>query len=139
MQAVFWALMSAVFAAATSLLAKAALNQVNSTLATAIRTVVVLIMAWLMVWITGRQHELVNLSGRTWLFLVLSGIATGLSWLCYFYALQKGNVGSVVAIDKLSVVITLVLAAIWLGEKLDGKAILGGLLMTAGALLLSWR
>ena len=130
------ALLSAVFAALTSILAKIGVEGVNSTLATAIRTVVVLVMTWGMVFLTGRERELSNIAGRSWLFLILSGIATGLSWLCYYYALQKGPASKVVPIDKLSVVITLALAFLVLHEKADLKTVIGGLLITAGTLVM---
>ena len=133
---ILFALLSAVFAALTSILAKIGVEGVNSTLATAIRTVVVLVMAWGMVFLTGRERELSNIAGRSWLFLILSGIATGLSWLCYYYALQKGPASKVVPIDKLSVVITLALAFLVLHEKADLKTVIGGLLITAGTLVM---
>ena len=133
---IWFALLSAVFAALTSILAKIGVEGVNSTLATAIRTVVVLVMTWGMVFLTGRERELSNIAGRSWLFLILSGIATGLSWLCYYYALQKGPASKVVPIDKLSVVITLVLAFLVLHEKADLKTVIGGLLITAGTLVM---
>ena len=133
---ILFALLSAVFAALTSILAKIGVEGVNSTLATAIRTVVVLVMTWGMVFLTGRERELSNIAGRSWLFLILSGIATGLSWLCYYYALQKGPASKVVPIDKLSVVITLVLAFLVLHEKADLKTVIGGLLITAGTLVM---
>lgn len=133
---VLFALLSAVFAALTSILAKIGIEGVNSTLATAIRTVVVLVMAWGMVFLTGREKEIPNIAGRSWLFLVLSGAATGLSWLCYYYALQKGPASKVVPIDKLSVVISLVLAFLVLHEKADLKTVIGGLLITAGTLVM---
>ena len=133
---ILFALLSAVFAALTSILAKIGVEGVNSTLATAIRTVVVLVMTWGMVFLTGRERELSNIAGRSWLFLILSGIATGLSWLCYYYALQKGPASKVVPIDKLSVVITLALAFLVLHEKADLKTVIGGLLITAGTLVM---
>lgn len=133
---ILFALLSAVFAALTSILAKIGIEGVNSTLATAIRTVVVLVMAWGMVFLTGREKEIPNIAGRSWLFLVLSGAATGLSWLCYYYALQKGPASKVVPIDKLSVVISLVLAFLVLHEKADLKTVIGGLLITAGTLVM---
>lgn len=133
---ILFALLSALFAALTSILAKIGVEGVNSTLATAIRTVVVLVMAWGMVFLTGRERELSNIAGRSWLFLILSGAATGLSWLCYYYALQKGPASKVVPIDKLSVVITLVLAFLVLHEKADLKTVIGGLLITAGTLVM---
>ena len=133
---ILFALLSAVFAALTSILAKIGIEGVNSTLATAIRTVVVLVMAWGMVFLTGKEKEIPNIAGRSWLFLVLSGAATGLSWLCYYYALQKGPASKVVPIDKLSVVISLALAFLVLHEKADLKTVIGGLLITAGTLVM---
>lgn len=133
---ILFALLSAVFAALTSILAKIGVEGVNSTLATAIRTVVVLVMAWGMVFLTGREKEIPDIAGRSWLFLILSGVATGLSWLCYYYALQKGPASKVVPIDKLSVVISLVLAFLVLHEKADLKTVIGGLLITAGTLVM---
>lgn len=133
---ILFALLSAVFAALTSILAKIGIEGVNSTLATAIRTVVVLVMAWGMVFLTGREKEIPDIAGRSWLFLVLSGAATGLSWLCYYYALQKGPASKVVPIDKLSVVISLALAFLVLHEKADLKTVIGGLLITAGTLVM---
>lgn len=133
---ILFALLSAVFAALTSILAKIGIEGVNSTLATAIRTAVVLVMAWGMVFFTGKEKEISNIAGRSWLFLVLSGAATGLSWLCYYYALQKGPASKVIPIDKLSVVISLVLAFLVLHEKADFKTVIGGLLITAGTLVM---
>ena len=135
MWAIF-ALLSAVFAAATSLLAKVGIEEVNSNLATAIRTTVVLVMAWGMVLLTGKTGEMAQINSRSWLFLTLSGIATGLSWLCYYYALQKGPASKVVPIDKFSVVISVVLAFLLLHEKADAKTILGCLLITAGTFVM---
>lgn len=137
MWAVF-ALLSAVFAALTSILAKIGMENVNSNLATAIRTVVVLVMAWLIVFATGKQQQISDISVRSWLFLALSGVATGLSWLCYFYALQIGEASKVAPVDKFSVVITMVLAFFILGEAATLKTIIGGLLITAGTLALIW-
>lgn len=133
---ILFALLSAVFAALTSILAKIGIEGVDSTLATAIRTVVVLVMAWGMVFLTGKEREIPDIAGRSWLFLVLSGAATGLSWLCYYYALQKGPASKVVPIDKLSVVISLALAFLVLREKADLKTVMGGLLITAGTLVM---
>lgn len=135
MWAVF-ALLSAVFAALTSIFAKIGIENVNSNLATAVRTVVVLIMAWGIVFATGKHQQLADISSRSWTFLVLSGLATGLSWLCYFYALQIGEASKVVPVDKFSVVITMVMAFFILGEAMTMKTILGGLLITAGTLVL---
>ena len=131
-----FALLSAVFAALTSILAKVGIQGVDSNLATALRTMVVLVMAWGMVFLTGNEKELPGIAGRSWLFLVLSGAATGLSWLCYYYALQKGPASKVVPIDKLSVVISLALAFLVLHEKADIKTVIGGLLITAGTLVM---
>lgn len=135
MWAVF-ALLSAVFAAATSILAKVGVESVNSNLATAIRTTVVLVMAWGMVLLTGKTGELGQISSRSWLFLTLSGIATGLSWLCYYYALQKGPASKVVPIDKFSVVITVVLAFLLLHEKADAKTVVGCALIAVGTFVM---
>ena len=133
MWAVF-ALLSAVFAALTSILAKVGIEGVNSNLATALRTVVVLAMAWCMVFLTDAQHGILNISRKSWVFLILSGLATGASWLCYYKALQLGEASKVVPIDKLSVVITLILAVIFLHENINAKSIIGSLLITAGTL-----
>ena len=133
MWAVF-AFLSAVFAALTSILAKAGIEGVNSNLATAVRTVVVLAMAWGMVFITNTQDGIVDISKKSWIFLIVSGLATGASWLCYYKALQIGEASKVVPIDKLSVVITLILAVIFLHENMNAKSILGSLLITAGTL-----
>ena len=133
MWAVF-ALLSAVFAALTSILAKVGIEGVNSNLATALRTFVVLAMAWGMVFLTDAQHGILNTSRKSWLFLILSGLATGASWLCYYKALQLGEASKVVPIDKLSVVITLILAVIFLHENINVKSVLGSLLITAGTL-----
>ena len=130
------ALLSAVFAALTSILAKVGIDGVNSNLATAIRTVVVVIMAWGMVFITDVQHTITSISTKSWIFLILSGLATGASWLCYYKALQIGEASKVVPIDKLSVVITLVLAFIFLGEKFTAKSLIGCLLIAAGTLIM---
>ena len=128
------ALLSAVFAALTSILAKMGIDGVNSNLATAIRTVVVLVMAWGMVFLTGAQQGLASIDKRSWVFLILSGLATGASWLCYYWALQQGDVSKVVPIDKLSVVITLVLAFVLLHEKFTARSVVGAVLITAGTL-----
>ncbi|MCI7727576.1 MAG: EamA family transporter [Clostridiales bacterium] len=130
------ALGSAVFAALTSILAKVGIDGVNSNLATAIRTAVVLIMAWGMVFLTDAQGGLAAISRKSWLFLILSGLATGASWLCYYRALQIGEASKVVPVDKLSVVITLVLAFAFLHEKFTWKSIAGAVLITAGTLLM---
>ena len=133
---IVYAILSAVFASLTAILSKIGMTGINSNLATAIRTVVVLVMAWGMVFITGQQHNIGNLTKQNWLFLVLSGIATGLSWLFYFQALQMGDASVVVPIDKFSVVITMVLAFLFLGEKLDTQKLIGGGLIAAGTLVL---
>ena len=131
-----FALLSAVFAALTSILAKVGIEGVNSNLATAIRTVVVLVMAWGMVFVTNTQGGLTDISRKSWLFLILSGLATGASWLCYYRALQIGEASKVVPIDKLSVVITLVLAFVFLHERFTPKSLIGCLLIGVGTLLL---
>ena len=131
------ALSSAVFAALTSILAKVGIDGVNSHLATAIRTGVVLVMAWGMVFLTDAQGGLAGISRKSWLFLILSGLATGASWLCYYRALQIGEASKVVPVDKLSVVITLVLAFAFLHEKFTWKSIAGAALITAGTLLMA--
>ena len=133
---VVFAVLSAVFAAFTSILAKLGIDGVNSNLATAIRTVVVVAMAWGMVFLTNTQGGIVDISRKSWLFLILSGLATGASWLCYYRALQMGYASKVVAIDKLSVVITLVLAVIFLHEKFTVKSAIGCVLMALGAVLM---
>lgn len=130
------ALLSAVFAALTSILAKVGIDGVNSTLATAIRTFVVLVMAWGMVFITNAQSGLSEISRKSWIFLILSGLATGASWLCYYKAIQLGDVSKVVPIDKLSIIFTLVLAFVFLHEKFTPKSAVGCLLIGAGALLM---
>ncbi len=135
MWAVF-ALLSAVFAALTSILAKVGINGVNSNLATAIRTVVVVIMAWGMVFLTKGQSGIGAISKKSWIFLILSGLATGASWLCYYRALQMGSASKIVPIDKLSVVITLVLAFIFLHEDFTYKSAMGSILITAGTLFM---
>lgn len=131
-----FALLSAVFAALTSILAKVGIEGVNSNLATAIRTVAVLVMAWGMVFVTNTQGGLTDISRKSWLFLILSGLATGASWLCYYRALQIGEASKVVPIDKLSVVITLVLAFVFLHERFTPKSLIGCLLIGAGTLLM---
>lgn len=130
------ALLSSIFAALTSILAKMGIENVNSNLATAIRTVVVVGMAWGMVFITNAQSGIMDISRRSWVFLILSGLATGASWLCYYKALQIGEASKVVPIDKLSVVITLVLAAVILHEQVTAKSVIGGLMITAGTLIM---
>lgn len=130
------ALLSAVFAALTSILAKIGIEGVNSNLATAIRTVVVVIMAWGMVFLTSAQSGLAEISKKSWLFLILSGLATGASWLCYYKALQIGEASKVVPIDKLSVVITLLLAFVFLHEEFTAKSLIGCLLIGVGTLVM---
>ena len=132
----FLALGSSLFAALTSILAKIGIDGVNSTLATAIRTFVVLVMSWGMVFLTNAQNGIGDISRRSWLFLILSGLATGASWLCYYKALQIGEASKVVPIDKLSVVFTLILAALVLQEAFTPKSIAGCLLIGAGTLLM---
>ena len=131
-----FALLSAIFAALTSILAKVGIEGVSSNLATAIRTVVVVAMAWGMVFLTDAQNGILEISRRSWLFLILSGLATGASWLCYYRALQLGEASKVVPIDKLSVVITLVLAFIFLHEQFTYKSLIGCALICAGTLLM---
>lgn len=131
-----FALLSAVFAALTSILAKVGIEGVNSNLATAIRTMVVVVMAWGMVFLTHTQSGISEISQKSWLFLILSGAATGASWLCYYRALQIGEASKVVPIDKLSVVITLVLAFVFLHEKFTPKSLLGCILIGAGTLIM---
>ena len=139
-----FAILSAVFAAATAILAKIGLEEVDSSLATAIRTVVVVVMAWIVVFVSdgiGHPPEslsamLSGISPRSWLFLILSGIATGASWLCYFYAIKTGDVSKVVPIDKCSLVLTIVFAVIFLGESLTWKTVVGCVLLLAGSLVM---
>ena len=133
---ILYATLAAFFAAITSILSKLGLEGVNSNVAMAIRTAVVLIMAWAMVFLTGRQTEIANISQRSLMFLVASGVATGASWYFFFRALQIGDVSRVVGIDKFSVVITMVLAFIFLGEVVTTKVVIGGVLITVGTLLL---
>ena len=131
-----FALLSAVFAALTSILAKVGIDGVNSNLATAIRTVVVVVMAWGMVFLTHAQHGLSSIGRKSWIFLILSGLATGASWLCYYKALQMGDASKVVPVDKLSVVITLVLAFLFLHENFTSKSLIGCILIGAGTLIM---
>lgn len=131
-----FALLSAVFAALTSILAKVGIDGVNSNLATAIRTVVVVIMAWGMVFVTGTQNGITSIEKKSWIFLILSGLATGASWLCYYKALQIGQASKVVPVDKLSVVITIILAAVFLHEQITLKSAVGVCLITAGTLIM---
>lgn len=131
-----FAILSAVFAALTSILAKVGIEGVNSNLATAIRTVVVVIMAWGMVFLTHAQSGLTGISRKSWIFLILSGLATGASWLCYYRALQMGDASKVVPIDKLSVVLTLILAFVFLHEEFTFKSFIGCILIGAGTLIM---
>lgn len=133
---ILFAVGSFVFAALTSILAKVGIEGVNSNLASAIRTLVVVLMAWLMVFITNAQGGLSSISKKSWLFLILSGLATGASWLCYYKALQMGEASKVVPIDKLSVIITLILAFVFLHEQFTIKSIIGCILIGAGTLLM---
>ena len=130
------ALLSAIFAALTSILAKVGIDGVNSNLATAIRTVVVMAMAWGMVFLTNAQSGITEISRKSWVFLILSGLATGASWLCYYKALQAGDASKVVPVDKLSVVITLVLAFVFLHEEFTLKSLIGCILITIGTLIM---
>ena len=131
-----FALLSAVFAALTSILAKIGIDGLNSNLATAIRTAVVLVMAWSMVFLTGTQSGISAISRKSWLFLALSGLATGASWLCYYRALQMGEASKVVPVDKMSVVITLILAFVFLHETFTWKSAVGAALITVGTLVM---
>lgn len=132
-----FALLSAFFAAVTSILAKIGIEGVNSSLATAIRTIVVLIMSWGMVFLTNAQGGITEIGKRSWIFLILSGLATGISWLCYYKALQMGEASKVVPIDKLSVVITLVMAFVFLHEKFTPKSLIGCILIAVGTLIMT--
>jgi transporter family protein len=133
---IVFAILSAVFAALTSILAKVGIDGVNSNLATAVRTVVVVIMAWVMVFVTNAQGGLSQISKKSWIFLILSGLATGASWLCYYRALQIGEASKVVPIDKMSVVITLILAFVFLHEEFTAKSLIGCILISAGTLVM---
>ena len=133
---IIFAILSAVFAALTSILAKIGIEGVNSNLATAVRTIVVVLMAWFMVFITGNQNGIVDISKKSWIFLILSGLATGASWLCYYKALQLGEASKVVPIDKLSIVITIILAFIFLGEQITLKTLIGCCLIVAGTFVM---
>lgn len=132
-----FAILSSVFAALTSILAKVGIEDVNSNLATAIRTVVVLLMSWAMVFITNTQSGITEISKKSWVFLIFSGLATGASWLCYYKALQMGEASKVVPIDKLSVVLTLILAFVFLHEKFTPKSLIGCALIAAGTLVMA--
>lgn len=131
-----FALLSAIFAALTSILAKVGINGVSSNLATAIRTVVVVVMAWGMVFLTNTQSGITDISKKSWIFLILSGLATGASWLCYYKALQIGEASKVVPVDKLSVIITLVLAFVFLHESFTLKSLIGCILIGIGTLVM---
>ena len=133
---VLYAFGSALFAGLTAVLAKCGIRKTDSTVATAIRTIVVLVFSWLMVFLVGSQSQITQLGGKTLLFLILSGLATGASWLCYFKALQLGDVSRVAPLDKLSVPLAMLLGVLILGEPCDPKTVAGGILITAGALLL---
>ena len=134
--AYFYALVSAIFAALTSILAKIGISDINSNLATAIRTTVVLIFSWIMVFVVGGQHDLSEISKKSMAFLILSGLATGISWLAFYKALQMADVSKVVPIDKLSVAFTLIFAFVFLGELASKKAIIGTILITIGTLIM---
>ena len=136
---VHWSLLSALFAGVTAVLAKVGVTGVDSNLATAVRTTVILFFAWGIAFITNTPALVLEFSGRTWLFLSLSGIATGLSWLCYFRALQLGDASRVAPVDKLGVVFVIILAAIFLKEKITPQHLVGGLLIVAGAVVLAWK
>ena len=131
-----FAILSAIFAALTSILAKIGIEGVNSNLATAVRTIVVVLMAWFMVFITGNQNGIVDINKKSWIFLILSGLATGASWLCYYKALQLGEASKVVPIDKLSIAITIVLAFIFLGEQITLKTLIGCCLIIIGTFIM---
>ena len=131
-----FAILSAIFAALTSILAKIGIEGVNSNLATAVRTIVVVLMAWLMVFITGSQNGLMDISKKSWIFLILSGLATGVSWLCYYKALQIGEASKVVPIDKLSILITVALAFLFLGEQITLKTLIGCSLIAVGTFVM---
>ena len=133
---IIYAVLSAIFAALTSILAKVGITGLNSNLATAIRTAVVLLMSWGMVFVVGAQGEIKNITGKSWLFLVLSGLATGASWLCYYRALQDGPASVVVPIDKLSVLVTVAFSAAVFHERLSRRAALGLALLTGGTLVM---
>lgn len=136
---IYWALLSALFAGVTAVLAKTGVTGVDSNLATAVRTAVILVFSWVIVFATNKTGEIAEFSGRTWLFLTLSGIATGLSWLCYFRALQLGDVAQVAPVDKLGVVFAILLAALFLKEKITVQHMIGGVLIVAGAIVLAWK
>ena len=134
-----WSLLSALFAGATAVLAKIGVAGMDSNLATAIRTSVILVFTWAIVIITDARAGMSNIAPKAWVFLVLSGLATGLSWLCYFRALQLGQASRVAPIDKLSVAFVILFAAAFLGERITGTKALGGILIVAGAIVLAWE
>lgn len=134
-----YALLSAVFAALTAIFAKVGVKDVDSNLATAIRTTIILLLTWGIVLLGGKVEEIKEIEGHTWLFLLLSGLATGMSWLFYFKALQTGDVSRVAPIDKLSVVITILLAFCFLKEPVNAKTVAGALLITAGSMVMLWK
>lgn len=134
-----YALLSALFASLTAIFAKVGVKDIDSNLATAVRTTIILVLTWGIVVATGQMSAIKNVSRYTWIFLVLSGVATGLSWLCYFKAIQLGDVSRVAPIDKLSVVFTIILAGVLLHESLTPRVIIGGLLITAGAIVMIWK
>lgn len=136
---IHWSLLSAFFAGLTAVLAKVGVTGVDSNLATAVRTSVILLFVWAVALTSTQAARVLDFSGRTWLFLVLSGIATGLSWLCYFRALQLGDASRVAPVDKLGVVFVIVLAAVFLKEKMTLQHLLGGLLIVSGAIVLAWK
>ena len=135
----YYALLSALFAALTAICAKIGVKDINSNLATAIRTTIILLLTWGIVVFSGRMNEIKDISRHTWCFLVLSGLATGMSWLFYFKALQTGDVARVAPIDKLSVVVTILLAFVLLKEPISTKTIIGALLITAGSIVMLWK
>lgn len=134
-----WSLLSAFFAGLTAVLAKAGVTGVDSNLATAVRTTVILVIVWTIAALAGKPSDMAHFSGKTWTFLALSGVATGLSWLCYFRALQLGEASRVAPVDKLGVIFVIVLAAIFLKEKIGWQQVLGGGLIAAGAVVLAWK
>jgi bacterial/archaeal transporter family protein len=139
MEWLFWATLSALFAGVTAILAKIGVAGINSNLATAIRTTVILVFSWAIAFVTTRGSEFWSIGRKTWIFLILSGIATGLSWICYFRALQLGEVSKVAPIDKLSLVVAMALAIALLGEKLNLRDAIGAGLIILGAIVLAWR
>src|SRR6201993_5112976 len=139
MEWLFWAVLSAFFAGATAILAKIGVGDIDSNLATAIRTTVILVFSWIIAFATTRGMELWSIGRKTWLFRILSGIGAGLSWLCYFRALQLGEVSKVAPIDKLSVVVAIVISVLFLGERLSVRESLGVCLIVCGALVLAWK